>query len=538
MSHLTELQCLMLADSALSSAEAAPLQQHLETCPTCADRLQAVTNERQVIQAVLTDDAVVTIPEKLPAFKKPVGLRNLALANLATGLLLWLAQFMWKTLFGELIVNAFTRLTAIYIPDTYDLVVSTLLYFFNEGTTMIDNYFEIIAAGLLVISLAGLAVFLGRSRMMFVSFLLLAITMVTTDEASALDVRHDQHMLTIAAGETVSDSLFVAGETVVIDGIIEGDLLAFAQRVIINGEVRGNVLTAAESVSIFGQVNGTVASAGRTVELGDAIVDGDFWAAANKITIDRGSRVTGNATMASESINIAGSVGRDGYTFAETVEVSGSIAADLEAFARQVSLIGEARIGGNLRLRTEHEREDSLQQSPAALVGGVIEFVDMPEELRDENRYTTPEFYFGQLIRLAGAFIVGLALLWLLPRLRYVELEGGAEGFKNAGIGLVALVSTPIVLVLVAITLVGLPIAAIGLFTWILAIYLAKVLLASVIGNMIIDSPDRGPALPLLAGLVVIVVATNIPGIGGILNFLLTVVGFGLIYQVVDREYR
>jgi len=58
---------------------------------------------------------------------------------------------------------------------------------------------------------------------------------------------------------------------------------------------------------------------------------------------------------------------------------------------------------------------------------------------------------------------------------------------------------------------------------------------------LLLDSPEEGSSLPLtlLAGLGIITVAVNIPAIGGILNFLLTTLGVGMIVLLVlDYTYE
>src|SRR5687768_5697981 len=42
--------------------------------------------------------------------------------------------------------------------------------------------------------------------------------------------------VTVTSEETVKDDLYAAGETITIDGLVEGDLIAFAKDIIINGE--------------------------------------------------------------------------------------------------------------------------------------------------------------------------------------------------------------------------------------------------------------------------------------------------------------
>jgi len=105
------------------------------------------------------------------------------------------------------------------------------------------------------------------------------------------------------------------------------------------------------------------------------------------------------------------------------------------------------------------------------------------------------------------------------------------DSLRTAGLGLLVL-TVPIVALITAFTLVGLPLALIALAAWILALYLAKIVLGATVGRMLL--PDREAiTVPLLVGLAIVLVAGNLPWIGGIVGFVLTLVGLGLLAQYV-----
>ena len=122
-----------------------------------------------------------------------------------------------------------------------------------------------------------------------------------------------------------------------------------------------------------------------------------------------------------------------------------------------------------------------------------------------------------------------------MPILHEVTLRSGVDGLKTGGIGLGALVSVPVIMAIFAITLVGIPIAILGFLARGVALYLAIIIVASVVGRILLSSTERGESVPLtlLAGLVVAVIAMNIPGIGSVLGFVFTIVGLGLIVQLI-----
>ena len=60
--------------------------------------------------------------------------------------------------------------------------------------------------------------------------------------------------LIVSSDEVVREDLFIAGDTIIIEGSIEGDLYAAARTVIIRGSVRDSVTIFAGTASVDGSV--------------------------------------------------------------------------------------------------------------------------------------------------------------------------------------------------------------------------------------------------------------------------------------------
>ena len=531
MTHPTQLQLSMHADNALSADEAIAVTEHVELCTTCQATLAAVRDEVRFIASALQIEA----PEEpwevaVPKFSRSMSLRGFALANLGTGLVIWLAQFLWKTLFGELVVNATTWATSIYLPDIYAMTSAAALNLLEEGTTMFDAYLSFVVVSLFTVAVLWLLLMYRKTRTtMGICLLMVTVgTMVVPAPANALDIRRDTDVVTIAKSETIDDTLLVAAETVLIEGVITGDLVAVGRRIDISGSVEGNVLAFAESVTVRGKVGGFALGAASSYDLRGATVGGDLWIAGERVGIDDEARVGRNATVGAQTISVEGFVAKDLYAFAETVELSGVLGEDLEAIADRVRLLGEAHVGGNVRFRSGNE--DRLHRAETVRVDGDVEFLDMPEGFEDRSRYATVEFYLWQVARLIAAFLVGLAFLWFVPGYRSVSIGAGVDALKTAGVGFLIMVSVPIMAVLVAFTLVGLPLSFIAIAAWLLSLYLAKIVVGAVVGRMLLSQSGSLP-WTLLVGLTIVIVAVNLPFIGGIINLVLTIVGLGLLVQ-------
>ncbi|MGI9325857.1 MAG: hypothetical protein ACR2PZ_11605 [Pseudomonadales bacterium] len=531
MSHPTQLQLSMHADEALPAQEALAIAAHVETCTTCQATLAANRDElRFIASAMLIESPEMTREVVVPKFARPTSLRGFALANLATGLVIWLAQFLWKTIFGEVIMNATTWLTSVYLPDIYTMASATALHYLEEGTAMFDAYLGFVVVSLATLTFFWLLLVYRKERAVVSAFLLMAVvgTVAMPTPVQALELRRDTDVVTIAESETINDTLLVAAETVLIEGVITGDVVAVGQRIDVTGSVEGNLVTFAETVTVRGKVGGFALGGASLYDLREANIGGDLWVAGEKVGIDRETRIGRNASVASEQAAIEGHIQKDLHAIAETVEFSGVLGEDLEAFAERVRLLGQAQVGGNVRFRSG--TEDRLHRADGVEVGGEVEFLDMPKELVSRNRYATIEFYLWQIARVIAAFIVGVAFLWFVPGLRSESIDAGLDTLKSAGIGFLALVSVPIMAVLVAFTLVGLPLSLIAIAGWMIALYLAKVVVAAIVGGMVLKKSSSLP-LTLLVGLGIVIVAVNLPFLGGIISFVLTIIGLGVLLR-------
>ena len=529
MNHLTPLQLSMLADNALPADEVAVLTEHVEACATCQANLAAARNEAELLTSALQVEVADAPEVVVPKFSRSLSLRDFVLANLATGLVIWLGQFLWRTLFGELIVNATTWVTSVYLPDIYAMTSAAALYWLEEGTAMFDAYLGYVIFSLLAVTAVWLLLkYRARAATGACLLVVAAGASVVSDPANALELRRDKDTVTVAKSETIDDTLLVAAETVLIEGDIAGDLVAAGNRIDVLGSVGGNLITFAESVTVRGKVGGLALGAAETYDLRGATVGGDLWVAGENVGIDQEARVGRNLTVASETVSVEGAVAKDLHAFAETVELSGVLGEDLEAFTEQVRLLGSAQVGGDLRFRSGSE--DRLHRAETAQVTGNVEFLDLPEVLDDRSRYATVEFYLWQVARLISAFLVGMAFLWAAAGFRSVSIGAGVDALKTAGVGFLWLLGVPIAAILVAFTLVGVPLSLIAVAAWMVAIYLAKIVVAAFVGRMLLRDSESLPAT-LLAGLAAVIVAVNLPFIGGFISFILTIIGLGLIVQ-------
>lgn len=532
MTHLTELQCSMLADGALLAPEKAVLLGHLNNCSRCQERVDNLQQESVFIAQVLEQEEVIFIP----AFKQPATLleiiKGLGGISLIAWALLSLWQLLWQSKLAEFFSEIFSWVGSFHLADGLGLTVTTVLYFSQEGNTMIDTLFVYVLLGLVFSGFIGFM--LSRREFRGVVSLCLAVLLfsgiASSPPAEALEIRTGEDTQTIEASETIDDTLVVAGETSIINGTINGDLIVFGKRVIVNGTVSGNLIVFTESVTISGRIDGSVMGFANLLEMANADIGSNLWSFSNRISVNGDSKITGNATVFTNTASIAGDIGRDLTGFGQSIEMSGRVEGDVESFSQNVNLIGDAYIGGDLRFHSRDE--NSLQQSSSAVVAGTVEHILDKTRVRG-NKFLNSGFYIWLALRLVMGFLSGILLLWLFPSLRRINLSGGVDDLKTAGLGLLGLIFIPILMVIAAITVVGLPFTLVGAVVWTLGLLFAKVIVASIIGRMIVSAPEKRDnyILTLFAGLMVVTLLVSIPMLGGILGFIMTILGFGILLQ-------
>lgn len=114
-----------------------------------------------------------------------------------------------------------------------------------------------------------------------------------------------------------------------------------------------------------------------------------------------------------------------------------------------------------------------------------------------------------------------------------------AKVWPSLGLGVLALLLTPIIVIILLITIIGLPLAFILFALWLIAIYASKILVGILIGRDLINNywPKQKDSL-ILAMIVGIIIASLIfalPIIGRIVSLLAMLWGLGGIMLALKK---
>lgn len=515
------------ADGALAPDAAATLEQHLSGCAQCREAVARLTRENEALGRALKTAEVNGV---IPAFVPRPSIGPVASWIGWFAVAAWAVNLAWTTLAGVIALPGWLDWI---VPDLGRLSVETLLGLTVRAVGDGGETLDVLLTGarnlaLLGVTMAAAWLLLGRAaterRSLCLAAALMLSGLAAAPDTHAFEIRRDDNRVTVAASETIDDTLIVSADRILIEGAVTGDLIAVGEEITVRGPVGGTLMAFGETVIIESEVRGNLVTAGETVDLNGARLGGNLYGAGEKLTVRDNARVGGNVAIGAEAFTLAGEVGRDAWMGAEGATITGSVLGSLRAYAKTVELTDGAQVGGDLFARVATEA--SLTVSAGAEVGGATTVETWPEP---ENPYLTVEYYLGIVLRIAAALIAGLVLFHLFPSLAGVRIDDGMQALTTAGIGAVTLVATPVLALIMVVTLIGAPLGIIVLLLYLVALYLAGILTANQIGRLLPERTEGSRVLPLLAGLVVVFVLTNLPVVGGVFRLVALIVGLGLL---------
>lgn len=326
-------------------------------------------------------------------------------------------------------------------------------------------------------------------------------------------------------------SLFLFGYTSTVGGTVERDVYAASIRTTINGTVNGSVHALGGTVRINGAVHGSVHLLGGNSHV-SGVVDGDIIAAGGTITIEEHANVRGDVFVMGGSVRIDGTVGGHVYANALSTSIHGEVRGSVDAQSARLSIGGDAMISGAVRYQSPTSASVS---SNATVTGGVHRPAATPWST-DGSGALQP---FGPMARLVMSLLTGAVVIAVAPRLMYRAAWHAEPVLLPAAIGFLALIIGPAIFVVLAATLLGIPLALISALGLVVAAYLSQVVVGMALGRFVLPGSwrdgSRGYALLIMTIGVIVLGAIRmvpIPFLGTVITVLITFWGLGAFMLV------
>lgn len=336
---------------------------------------------------------------------------------------------------------------------------------------------------------------------------------------------------TITKSETVDGSLWSAAKNIDVAGTVNGDLFCMAETVYISGVVKGDIICAAKTINISGTVDGNLRLAALTVNFSGTSAKSATMAGEN-INIEKQGSIGMDVSLIGTTANISGKIGRDLAVSGSGLNISGQIGRDISSRSERINLLSGASVAGSIN----YTSKQSLIQAEGVQVGGKITH----NQPKASNNRPASLLWFGSFAipLLLMLLVTSMAVFALFPRIVLaVADQGRRRPFASLGIGILASMVMPIFIFLLAITIIGIPLAIFLLLAWLLINLSSGIFSAFWLGRTIWRHYNN-VLLVGLAGSLLLLLLYVIPVIGLITLVLAVWFGQGMTLLELYSRYR
>ncbi len=332
---------------------------------------------------------------------------------------------------------------------------------------------------------------------------------------------------------TVKEDIYLAGGNVDVAATVDGDVVAAGGTVTVGDEIKEDALLAGGSVTVHGKVHDDVRAAGGSLTL-DADVGDDALLAGGNVTLTPASRVGGRAWLAGGELDIAGHIGKELKAAGGHIVIAGEVMGDATLAGDDIEIKPETVIHGNLRYMSPKP----AVIDKAAKIDGTI--THLPGARHEPSAAGATAAGIGMLV---SVMVTGIVLLLLLPRVAAAVTQQIAQApWKSLGLGLAVLTATPLVIVLLWVSLIGVWLGFILLAVYLIALLAGFLAGALCAGEAALTRLRRQVELTrgarvaaLVIALIVVGVLGLVPGLGGLVIFGMLLFGLGGLALQVYR---
>ncbi len=313
--------------------------------------------------------------------------------------------------------------------------------------------------------------------------------------------------------------VYLTGDNVTIDYIVDGNLFVCADTVTINSQIGGDAFIMAKNLIVNDEayIFNNLFVMANSVEIKGVVYDA--YALANTLTISKGY-VYRDLKANCDTLNVNGTVGRNAFVNCSslnfnTVENSnGVIYGKLEYSSKNEASIPEGSVNGTVNYKNN---SDSSKQSVRSIVADYI-------------------LSLGSFI--AFVLIVWLLCLWLAPKfLNNTESYIGKGSLKVFGKGLLGLIAIPVACFILILLQLTSSISLVILSLYILALVVSTSLFTIFANNYVCNklkiNKKSGIFGMLIVTAIVISLLTKIPYIGAIISLLIAIFGLGILLTAI-----
>ncbi|MHC1716426.1 MAG: hypothetical protein AB9915_00820 [Candidatus Dojkabacteria bacterium] len=340
---------------------------------------------------------------------------------------------------------------------------------------------------------------------------------------------------TLKQEETVKDDVYAFGDSVKIDGVIDGDLIVVASNVQINGTVTGDVYLLGSTVNLDANVYGSSMIFGNNTSLKGILAE-NIYVLSTYVSYD--AQAGKDVFSASAENNFKGSVGDDLRAYSIRSVIDSTVNGDLILLGEQYT-VSEEKISNNIYYNSTLNTI-AREQGVDVENGLKIKTPIIDSSIKNNWSFIA----LKALVGFVSFALVGLILITLTP-VKNVEIKrkitGSPDEFlKSLVMGFVIFLLLPFPIVLLMISIIGFPAAMLVLGILFFSMYFGRVWVELSFGREILELfgvKVYRPYRSFLVGRVFSVAINFIPVVSTFYNTIISFVALGAIFRMKKAYY-
>ncbi len=344
----------------------------------------------------------------------------------------------------------------------------------------------------------------------------------TQDEAVAISENEEENAVEDTSTNMKKGDVYLSGDDVTVDYIVDGNLYVFAKSVTINSQIGGDVFAFAETVNVGeqGYVFSNLFTCAKTVNVSGVVYD--LYALAQDVQIN--GYIYRDIRVASNSLDIKGTIGRNAYAQSNNITF-----ATAQEGQEKGTVSSAGIVNGNLEYGAS--KEISI---PEGAVSGETKYTPINE--KNSNGVKTYMLSLGTEI--ATVIIIWLLCLWLAPKfLNKTNTLLTKKVPALIGYGILVPILAVVAFVILAILGITSKIAIIELMLLAVLISISSSVFVIATNNIVCNKlkieKNIGIFGMLIVSSAVLWLICIIPYVGSIVRFITSILGLGIITKSI-----
>jgi hypothetical protein len=354
----------------------------------------------------------------------------------------------------------------------------------------------------------------------------------------------------ININKPVYEDLYLAGGSITINAPVYGDLVIAGGTINISDSITGDILVAGGTVTMNGFAGDDIRCAGGNIRISHN-VNGDVVITGGKVIMDEGITI-GSLLASGGAITINGNIRETIKSYAGELLVNGNVAKDIECRGGKITINGNIN-GRSIIAARQIYIGDNTSFNSDVRYWAKNKKVDFKQSLKNGKAIYDPAlkisgskwYYLGAVSILGLLWYLGMALVMILL-IQYLfpsTLKKAADIFYNTpmksfGFGLLFFIGVPVIAVLAFISVIGVPVGLLLIFSYVVLVLLAVVITSSVLANWINNRYEKNwdywrLAFTAFGIFIVLRLITLTPIAGWLVMILLCCAAFGSIVLAI-----